>query len=198
MMHRQMHKEIRPKHDSSLPLADFLKMKGTILQHSSVYSLIQRELCRSRDPIPYILPHQIAMYLPTSLSSPLMWTRNDTELIFVMLTIDMCWCCRAGFYQALLNRSVVCLKSARQRAATQPRLMHGKRAQPFRAAFQRAPPRCPPEWVPWHDSGVISNCRNNNSWWVRSRVKGTIRHSLQYLLEKLLKNTFTCFCKKEN
>lgn len=117
MMHRQMHKGIRPKHDSFLPLADFLKMKGTILQHSSVYSLIQRELCRSQDPIPYILRHQIAMYLPTSLSSLLMWTRNDTELIFVMLTIDMCWCCRAGFYQALLNRSVVCLRSASQRAA---------------------------------------------------------------------------------
>lgn len=99
------------------PLADSLKIKGTILQYFPVRSLIPRELCRPQDQILYILPHQIAAYLPTSLSSLLMWNRNDTEFIFAVLTIDMCWCCRAGFYQALVNRLIVCIRSASQRAA---------------------------------------------------------------------------------
>lgn len=89
------------------PLADSLKIKGTILHYFPVCLLIPRELCRPRDQTLYILPHQVAAYLPTSLSSLLMWTRKDTELIFALLTKDRCWCCRAGF----------CIRSASQCAA---------------------------------------------------------------------------------
>lgn len=99
------------------PLADSLKIKGTILHYFPVCSLVPRELCRPRDQTLYILPHQVAAYLPASLSSLLMWTRKDTDLIFALLTKDMCWCCWAGFCQALLTHTVVCVRSASHCAA---------------------------------------------------------------------------------
>lgn len=165
MMHRQMHKIIGPKHNSSFSSCWFPENKGNdfaVLPCAFTHSKGALQVTRSNHLYRALRSHGSSHKRQFSL----IVDQNDTELIFAMLTIDVCWCCQTGLCQALLNRPIICVRSASQCAAkpatSQPTSQFGERAKPFQTAFLKASLRCPPKWASWHGCKVI-NIRNSNS-----------------------------------